>query len=199
METATCVKYLYLVCFIISSFKCRTSRYCRDRMRVRRSNQDNTMIILLVDSQVRVMRDNGPSACRRRCRTGRVIAGRLESIAEGMCVTRIRVVVLLTIGALVTLGRFGFPTSNRVGFPCILLLVVELVDLMRASVESFTIRAKVSGTRKLHETTGNINISNRVLRLKVVNDIVHGRRKSHEKVACFGFIGLKILKEMAIG
>ena len=61
---------------------------------------------------------------------------------------------------------------------------------MTASVKSFAIRGEVRGTRKLKETTANINISKRVLRLKVVNDVVHGRRKRHEKVTCFGFIGL---------
>ena len=104
--------------------------------------------------------------------------------------TLIRVVVFLTIGALVTLGRFGFPRSSRVGFLGVLLLVGELVDHMRASVKSFAIRAEVRGTRKLKETTANINISKRILRLKVVNNIVHARRKRHEKVACFSFIGL---------
>ena len=66
-----------------------------------------------------------------------------------MSVTLIRVVVFLAIGALVTLGRFGFPRSSRVGFLRVLLLVVELVDLMRASVKSFAISGEVSGTRKL--------------------------------------------------
>ena len=61
---------------------------------------------------------------------------------------------------------------------------------MRASVRSFAIGGEVSRTRKLRQTTANINISKRVLRLKVVNDIVHGRRKRHEKMACFSFIGL---------
>ena len=85
-----------------------------------------------------------------------------------MSVTLIRVVVFLAIGALVTLGRFGFSRSSRVGFLVVLLLVVELVDLMRASVESFTIGGEVRGTRKLKQTTANINISKRILRLKVV-------------------------------
>ena len=61
---------------------------------------------------------------------------------------------------------------------------------MRASVKSFAIRGEVRGTRKLKKTAADINISKRVLRLKVVNDIVHRRRKRHEKVACFRFIGL---------
>ena len=107
-----------------------------------------------------------------------------------MCVTVIWVILFLAIGALVTLERFGFPRSSSVGFLGVLLLVVELVDLMRASVQSFAIRREVRGTRKLKKTTPNINISKRVLRLKVVNDIVHGRRKRHKEVACFGFIGL---------
>ena len=102
--------------------------------------------------------------------------------------TLIRVVVFLAIGALVTLGRFGFPRSSRVGFLGVRLLIGELVDLMRASVKSFAIRGEVRGTRKLKKTTADINISKRILRLKVVNDIVHGRRKRHEKVACFSFI-----------
>ena len=70
---------------------------------------------------------------------------------------------------------------------------------MSASVESLAMGGEVSGTRKLEKTTANINISKRVLRLKVVNNIIHGRRKRHKKVACFGFIGLYVLKEMAIG
>ena len=107
-----------------------------------------------------------------------------------MSVTLIWVVVFLVIGALVTLGRFGFPRSSRVRFLVVLFLVVELVDLMRMSVKSFAIRGEVRGTRKLKETTANINISKRVLQLKVVNDIVHGRGKLDEKVACFGFIAL---------
>ena len=116
--------------------------------------------------------------------------GGLESIAELVSVTLIRVVVFLAIVVLVTLGRFGFPRSCRVGFLVVLFLVVELVDLMRASVKSFAIGGEVRGTRKLKKTTANIKISKRVLRLKVVNDIVHRRGKRHEKMACFSFIGL---------
>ena len=43
-----------------------------------------------------------------------------------------------------------------------------------------------------------MNMSKRVLRLKVGNDIVHERRKRHEKMAFFRFIGLQVPKEMAI-
>ena len=117
------------------------------------------MIILLVDGQVSTIRNDVPGGYRTRCTAGRVIAGRLESIAELVSVTLIRVVVFLAIGALVTIGRFGFPSSCRVGFLGVLLLVGELVDLMRASVKSFTIGGEVRGTRKLKETTANINIS----------------------------------------
>ena len=155
-----------------------------------RCKQGYAVIILLVDGQVSTIRNDVPLRCRRRCRTGRVIAGRLKSTAELMCVTRIRVVVLLAIGTLVILVRFGFPESSRVGFVEVLLLDVELVDLMRASVKSFAIRAEVRGTRQLKQTTANINISKRLLRLKVVNYIVHGRGKRHEKKACFSFICL---------
>ena len=116
--------------------------------------------------------------------------GGLESIAELVCVTLTWVVVFLAIGALVTLERFGFPKSSRVGFLGVLLLVVELVDFMRVSGKSFAIRGEVRRTRKLKKRTAKINISKRVLRLNVVNDIVHVRRKRHEKVACVGFIGL---------
>ena len=106
-----------------------------------------------------------------------------------MSVTLIGVVVFLAIGALFTLVRFGFPWSSRVGFLGVLLFIIELVDFVRASVKSFAISGEVRRTRKLKKTTANINISKRMLRLKVVNDIVHGRRKRHEKVACFSFIG----------
>ena len=88
------------------------------------------------------------------------------------------------------MGGSVFPRSSRVGFLSVLLLIAELVDLMRASVESLAIGGEVRGTRKLRKTTANLNISKRVLRLKVVNDIVHGRRKRHEKMACFSFIAL---------
>ena len=107
-----------------------------------------------------------------------------------MSVTLIWVVVFVAIGALVALGRFGFPRSSRVGFLRVLLLIVELVDLMRARVKSFAIGGEVRGTTKLKETTANINISERILRLKVVNDVVHRRRKRHEKVAWISYIGL---------
>ena len=98
--------------------------------------------------------------------------------------------VFLAIVALVTLGRFGFPRLSRVRFRGVLFLVVELVDLMLMSVKSLSIRGEVGGTRKLKQTTANIIISKRVRRLTVANDIVHARGRRHEKVACFGFIGL---------
>ena len=69
---------------------------------------------------------------------------------------------------------------------------------MRASVKSCIIRGEVGGTRKLKQTTANMNISQTVLRLEVVNDIVHGRRKRHEKVASFSFMRLKVRKTIAI-
>ena len=87
------------------------------------------MIILLVNGKVSTIRHDVPRGCRRRCRIGRVIAGRLESIAELMCMTLIRVVMFLGPGALVCLSRFGFHRSSRVEFLAVCLLVVELVDL----------------------------------------------------------------------
>ena len=156
------------------------------------------MIILLVDAQVGTIGNNVPRGCRRRCRTSKVIAGRLELIAELMSMTLLRVIGFLAIGALVTLACFGFPSSSRVGFLSFLLLVVELVDLLRARIKRLPIRGEVRGTRKLRKMPANIDISKRVFRLKLFNDIVHERRKRHEKVTCFGFIGLKVLKEMAI-
>ena len=74
------------------------------------------MIMPLVNSQVSVIRTNVPCRYRRRCRAGRVITGRLQSIAALMCVTTMRVVVCLAIGALVTLERFGFHRCSRVEF-----------------------------------------------------------------------------------
>ena len=70
---------------------------------------------------------------------------------------------------------------------------------MSERVKTFAIAGNVRGTRKLKKMTASIYISKRVLQLKVVNDIVHGRRKRHEKLACFSFIGLQVHKEMAIG
>lgn len=142
------------------------------------------MIILLVDGQVRTIRNDVPAGYRRRYRTNRVIVGGLESIAELVCVTLIRVVMLVVIRALVTLSRFDFPRWSRIGFLAVLFLVVERVAIMRATVEIFAIRVEVRGTRKHKKTTTNINIRNRILRLNVVNNIVHARRKGHEKVAC---------------
>ena len=81
----------------------------------RRCNQGNAMIILLVDGQVRTISNDVPCGCRRRCRAGRVIGGGLESIAELVSGTLLRVVLFRAIVALVALGRFGFPRSSRVG------------------------------------------------------------------------------------
>ena len=159
-------------------------------MRKRRCAPGNAMIILLVDGQVSTIRNDVPCGCRRSCRTDRVIAGGLESIAELVRVTLVLVVVFLAIGVVLTLVRFGFPRLSWIGFLIVPLLVVELVDFMIASIKSFAIIGDVRATRKLKQTTANINISKRVLRLKVVNNIVHGRRKRPDKVACFGFIGL---------
>ena len=156
------------------------------------------MIILLVHGQVRTIRNDVASGCRRRCRTSRVIAGGLQLITELVYVTLMRMVMFVVIRALLTLGRFCFPRSSRVGFLGVLFLVVGLVDLMRAIVKSFAIREEVRVTRKLKKKTANINISKRILRLKVVNDIVHGRTKGYGKVACFGFIELKVHKELEI-
>ena len=110
----------------------------------------------------------------------------------------IGVVVCLAIGVLIALARFGFPRSSRVGFLGVPLPIGGFVDLMGARIESLAIAEEVSGTRKLKKMTTSINISTRILRLKVVNNIVHGRRKSHKKVAGFGFLGLKVLKARAI-
>ena len=69
---------------------------------------------------------------------------------------------------------------------------------MRASVKSFAIGGDVRGIRKLKKTTANINISKRIHRLKVVNDIVRRRRQRYEKIACLCYIGPKELKVMPI-
>ena len=157
------------------------------------------MTIMVINGQVSTMRHNVTCEWRSSCRTSAVLAGRLESIAELVCVTLIRGVVCLAIGGLVILVRFGFPRLSRVGFLVVVFLVVELVDLMRASVKSFALTRELKVTKKLKETTAHIHISTRILRLKVVNDIVHGRRKRHEKVVYFCFIVLLVLKEMAKG
>ena len=60
MEIGSCVKYPCLVCFIISGFKRRTRRDSRYRMRERRGNQGNAIIILLVNGQVSTIRDDVP-------------------------------------------------------------------------------------------------------------------------------------------
>ena len=162
MKRRSCVKYPYLVYFIISGLKRRTRRHGRDRMREIRCDAGNAMMILLGHGQVGTIRNDVPRGCRRRCRTGRVIVGRLESMAELMCVTLMGVVMFLAIGGLVTLVRISFPRSSSVGFLVVLPLVVELDDLMRASVKSVAIRGEVRGTRKLNQTTANINISKTV-------------------------------------
>ena len=149
MERVSGVKYPYLVCFIICDFQRRTRSDSRDRMRERRCNQGNIIIILLVNGQVGTTWDDVPWRCRRRCRAGRVIKSRLGSIAERVSVTLIRVVVFLAIGALVTLVRFGCRRTSAVGFLGVLLLISGFVDFMRASVESLAIRGEVSGTRKV--------------------------------------------------
>ena len=74
------------------------------------------MIILLLNGEVSTIRNDVTVGCRRRCTTGRVIAGRLQSIAELICVTRLWVVVFHTRGELIAVRRFGFPRSSRVGF-----------------------------------------------------------------------------------
>ena len=58
-------------------------------------------------------------------------------------------VVFLPIEALVTLVRFGFPSSSLIGFVEVLFLVVELVDLVRATVESCAIQAEVRVNSKI--------------------------------------------------
>ena len=199
MDRVSCVKYPYLWYFIMSSFKCRTRSDGRDRMSKRWCNQGYYRIILLVDGQVRMTRNDVPWGCKRQCRSDRVIACRLQSIPELICVTIIRVDVLLAIGARVTLGRFGFPKSSRVGFLAVLLHIVELVDHIRVSIKSFKMWREVSGTRELKEMSANINISTRILWLNVVNDILYGRRKRHERMVCYDFIGLTVCKEMSIG
>ena len=84
---------------------------------MRRCNQGKAILILLVDGQVRGIRNDVPCECRRRCRTSRVIASGLESIADLVGMTLIGVVVIVAMAALVTLWRFGFLMSSRVGFP----------------------------------------------------------------------------------
>ena len=74
--------YAAIVCYIISDFKRRTRMDSRDRIRERRYNQGNVRIILLVADEGSRIRNDVPSECSRRCRTARVIAGGLESIAE---------------------------------------------------------------------------------------------------------------------
>ena len=130
VERGTCVKYPYLVCFIISGFKRRTRRDSRARVQERRCDPGNAMILLLVDGKVSTIRNDVQGGCRRRCRTVIVIAGGLALIAELVCVSLIGVVVFLAIGALVTLGRFDFPTSSRVVFLRVFLVIGGFVDLM---------------------------------------------------------------------
>ena len=51
-------------------------------------------------------------------------------------------------------------------------------------------------TRKLNKTTANLDMSKRILRLKVVTDIVHASGKRCEKVPSFLLTGLVIRKQM---
>ena len=74
------------------------------------------MIILLVDGQVRTIRNTVPCGCRSRYRTGRAIAGSLVLITELMCVTHMTVVMFLAIRALVIFASFGFPRASSVWF-----------------------------------------------------------------------------------
>ena len=69
---------------------------------------------------------------------------------------------------------------------------------MGASVARFTIEGEVSGTRRLKKPTAKINITNRILRLKVLNDILYGIEWRHEKLVFSYHMGLWVLKEMAI-
>ena len=69
---------------------------------------------------------------------------------------------------------------------------------MRGSVQGFVGRGEVRGTGKLQKTTADINMSQRMLRLKVVNDIVHVRCKHHDKMSYFSVIISNIHKEMVI-
>ena len=80
----------------------------------------------------------------------------------------------------------------------VLVLIVILDDLMRACMESCTLREKVCKTGKLEMMTVNIHISEGLLILQVVNDIIYGREKGHNEVVCFGYIGLLIRKQIAI-
>ena len=130
MERGSCVKYPFLVYFIISGFQQRTRRDTRNRMGDRRCDGGKAMITLVIASQLTTMRNDISSGYSSRCRTSAGLTGALESIAELMCVTLIWVLIFLAIGELVTLDRFGFHRSSRVGFLRVLILVVELVDLM---------------------------------------------------------------------
>ena len=73
--------------------------------------------------------------------------------------------MFLAIGAQVTLRRLSFPSPSRVRFLRVLLHVVKLVNHIRESVKRFAIGGEISGTGKLKQTTGNIDISKRALRL----------------------------------
>ena len=94
------------------------------------------------------------------------------------------------IGALITLRRIGFARSSRLGFYRVLLLVIEHIDLMRESVESFAISGEVRGISMLQKKSANINITERVRRLNVVNHSIYGRGKRLEKVAPLSFIAV---------
>ena len=127
-------------------------------MRERRYYQANAMSVLLIHSHVCIIRNDVPSGWRSRCTTVSAIAGRLESIAELMCVILMRVIVFSAIGALVTIRRFRFPCSSRIRYLTVLVFVVKLTYIMRARVKSFAIVAELKGTRNLKKITDNINI-----------------------------------------
>ena len=190
VERGSFDKYLYLICLMIRSCKRRTRRNKGYRMRERSSNQGYGIILVLLDGQVGMIRNNVLWEYRRRCSIRGSFAGGLESIAELICMTLISVIMFRAIGALVTLLRFGFLRSRRVGLLGVLLLVVGFVDLMGVSGKSVAIRGEVSRTRMLKKTTANINISKRVLRVEVGNYIIHRRGKRCEQMPCFSFIGL---------
>ena len=137
-------------------------------------------MILHIAKQVSTINNDIPCGCSRRCSTGRVIAGGHESIAALMYVTLIGVLMFWAMGALVTLSRFGISRLNRIRFLRVVFLIVELVELMRARVASFTIGREFKRDRNRENTVPDIDIRKRVLRFHVANNIVHGRRKRHK-------------------
>ena len=147
-ERRSSVKYPFLACLILNTFKRGRRVYSGNRMSKRGYELRHAMIIPFLDGQVSRRCDHIPCGCYSRYRAGRFIPGGLVSIAELRCVTLSRVVVSLAIGAMVTLGSFGFTRSGRIGFPAVLLLLVEQVHLIRAKVQRFGIRGEVGETRK---------------------------------------------------